>query len=242
MRPKLIVANWKMFTTTATARKLAADVVAGIGAETQVRVVLCPPATYLGVVAEVLRGTAIALGAQNVYPETEGGSPAKGIRMLWLGLSFVITEAQRTPAILECEPLIGQNSRFSPPVECDRLHRRTLQQSRSGKPCHCEPTPAPRSIFRADLLLVVYEPVWAIGTGVNATPEQAQEVAAAIRELIKERFGGDSADALMILDGGNVNAANAATLMHLPDIDGWLIGRASLEANQFLRIVHSAAL
>src|SRR5262249_13848275 len=89
-------------------------------------------------------------------------------------------------------------------------------------------------------LVVAYEPIWAIGTGVNATPEQAQEAAAGIRELVKERFGEGAARALLILAGGSVNPANAATLMRLPDIDGGLIGHASLEAGQFLSIVRSA--
>ena len=89
-------------------------------------------------------------------------------------------------------------------------------------------------------VVVAYEPVWAIGTGVNATPEKAREAAAGIRELVKERVGERSARALLILDGGSVNAANASPLVHLPDIDGGLIGRASLEADQFLSIVRSA--
>ena len=88
-------------------------------------------------------------------------------------------------------------------------------------------------------VVVAYEPVWAIGTGVSATPEHAQEGAAEIRELVKVRFGEGAARALPILDGGSVNAANAAALMHLPDIDGGLIGHASLEADQFLRIVRA---
>jgi triosephosphate isomerase len=89
-------------------------------------------------------------------------------------------------------------------------------------------------------VVVAYEPVWAIGTGVNATPEQAQEGAAEIRELIEQQLGEQSARALPILYGGSVNATNAATLMHLPDMDGGLIGHASLEADQFLSIVRSA--
>jgi triosephosphate isomerase len=89
-------------------------------------------------------------------------------------------------------------------------------------------------------VVVAYEPVWAIGTGVNATPEQAQEVAAGIRELARERFGEESARALLVLDGGSVHPANAAALLRLPDIDGGLIGRASLDADSFLAIVRAA--
>jgi triosephosphate isomerase len=88
--------------------------------------------------------------------------------------------------------------------------------------------------------VVAYEPVWAIGTGVNATPEQAQEGAAEIRELVKAQVGEGAARALLILYGGSVHAENSPTLMHLPDMDGGLIGHASLEADQFLSIVRSA--
>jgi triosephosphate isomerase len=88
--------------------------------------------------------------------------------------------------------------------------------------------------------VVAYEPGRAIGTGMSATPEHVQEGAAEIREPVQGRFGEETALALPILDGGSVNAANAATLMHLPDIDGLLIGHASLEADQFLGIVRAA--
>src|SRR5262249_22323567 len=121
----------------------------------------------------------------------------------------------------------------------------TLEQRRRGgtRACLAGPLAGALAGLTAEQVrhvVVAYEPVWAIGTGVNATPAQAQEGAAEIRELIQERFGEGVARALLILDGGSVNAANAAALMHLPDIDGGLIGHASLEADQFLSIVRSA--
>ena len=250
MRHKLIVGNWKMFTTAATARQLAADVVRGLGSETRVRVAVCPPTAYLHVVGEAVSGTAVALGAQNVYPEKEGAFTGEtGIRMLLdLGCRYVIVgHSERRRLLGEDEAFINRKVRavLAAGMEVIACVGETLEQRQKGQT---------RAVLESQLagalagltteqvrhLVVGYEPIWAIGTGVNATPEQAQEVAAGIRELVKERFGEESARALLILDGGSVNPANAATLMRLPDIDGGLIGHASLEADQFLSIVRSA--
>ena len=250
MRHKLIVGNWKMFTTAATARQLAADVVRGLGSETRVRVAVCPPTAYLHVVGEAVSGTAVALGAQNVYPEKEGAFTGEtGIRMLLdLGCRYVIVgHSERRRLLGEDEAFINRKVRavLAAGMEVIACVGETLEQRQKGQT---------RAVLESQLagalagltteqvrhLVVAYEPIWAIGTGVNATPEQAQEVAAGIRELVKERFGEESARALLILDGGSVNPANAATLMHLPDIDGGLIGHAGLDADQFLSIVRSA--
>ena len=250
MRQRLIVGNWKMFTTAATARRLAADVVRGLGPEPRVRVALCPPAPYLGVVGEVLSGTAVALGAQNVYPETEGAVTGEtGIGMLLdLGCRYVIVgHSERRHKLGEDDPFINRKVRaaLAAGLEVIACVGETLEQRRRNETTACLESQLIGALARLTAeqvghVVVAYEPVWAIGTGVNATPEQAQEGAAEIRKLVKERFGEESARALLILDGGSVNATNAPTLMHLPDMDGGLIGHASLEADQFLSIVRSA--
>ena len=250
LRHKLVVGNWKMFTTAATARRLAADVVRGLGPEPRVRVALCPPTPYLGVVGEVLSGTAVALGAQNVYPETEGAVTGEtGIGMLLdLGCRYVIVgHSERRHLLGEGEPFIHRKVQAALAAGLDVIAcvGETLEQRRRGETRAClegQLTGALAGLTAEQVrhVVVAYEPVWAIGTGVNATPEQAQEAAAEIRELVQERFGEGSARALLILYGGSVNAANAATLMHLPDMDGGLIGHASLEADPFLSIVRSA--
>jgi triosephosphate isomerase len=250
MRQRLIVGNWKMFTTAATARRLAADVVMGLGPETRVRVALCPPTAYLGVVGEVVSGTKVALGAQNVYPEKEGaftGETGIGV-LLDLGCRYVIVgHSERRHILGEKDPFINRKTKaaLAAGLEVIACVGETLAQRRGRETRSCLEGQLAGALagLTADQVrhvVVAYEPVWAIGTGMNATPEQAQEAAAEIRELVQERFGEGPARALPILDGGSVNAANAATLMHLPDIDGGLIGHASLEADQFLSIVRSA--
>ena len=250
MRQRLIVGNWKMFTTAATARRLAADVVRGLGPETRVRVALCPPTPYLGVVGEVVSGTTVALGAQNVYPENEGAFTGEtGIgALLDLGCRYVIVgHSERRHILGENDSFINRKVKaaLAAGVTVIACVGETLEQRRGRETTSClerQLTGALAGLTAEQVrhLVVAYEPVWAIGTGVNAAPEQAQEAAAEIRELVQERFGEVPARALPILDGGSVNAKNAATLMHLPDIDGGLIGHASLEADQFLSIVRSA--
>jgi triosephosphate isomerase len=250
MRQRLIVGNWKMFTTAAKARRLAADVVEELGSETRVRVALCPPVPYLGIVGEVLSGTAVALGAQNVYPENEGAFTGEiGINMLLdLRCRYVIVgHSERRHTLGEDDRFINRKvvAALAAGLEVIACVGETLEQRRKRQTRACLESQLISALSgltaeQVRHVVVAYEPVWAIGTGVNATPEQAQESAAEIRELVKERFGEESARALLILDGGSVNATNAATLMHLPDMDGGLIGHASLEADQFLSIVRSS--
>jgi triosephosphate isomerase len=249
-RQKLIVGNWKMFTTAATASQLAADVVRGLGSETCARFALCPPAPYLGLVGEEVCGTAVSLGAQNVYPEKEGAFTGEtGIGMLLdLGCRYVIVgHSERRHVFGESEPFIRRKVRAvlaagMEVIACvgETLDQRQRRETRAVLESQLASALAGLTAEQVRHVVVAYEPVWAIGTGVNATAEQAQEVAAGIRELVKEGFGEGAARALLILYGGSVNPANAATLMHLPDIDGGLIGRASCEADQFLSIVRSA--
>jgi triosephosphate isomerase len=251
MRPRLIVGNWKMFTTAASARRLAADVVGGLGPGSCVGVVLCPPAPYLGVVGEEVRDTAVLLGAQNVYPRAEGAFTGEtGINMLLdLRCRYVIVgHSERRHQFGEDDSLINRKVHVAiaaglEVIACvgETLEQRQRGETRAWLEGQLAGVLAGLTPEQVRHVVVAYEPVWAIGTGVNATPDQAQKAAAEIRELVQERVGEGPARDLPILDGGSVNAENAATLMHLPDVDGGLIGHASLEADQFLSIVRSAA-
>jgi triosephosphate isomerase len=250
MRQRLIVGNWKMFTTAATARRLAVAVVRGLGSETNVRAALCPPAPYLSIVGEVVAGTPVALGAQNVYPEAEGAFTGEtGIGMLLdLGCRFVIVgHSERRRLFGETDQFINRKvlAAIAAGLDVILCVGEVLEQRRKGETRACLENQVTGALAgltaeQGRRVVVAYEPVWAIGTGVNATPEQAQESAAAIRELFRQRFDEATASGLLTLDGGSVNAANAATLMHLPDVDGGLIGHASLDAEEFLSIVRAA--
>jgi triosephosphate isomerase (TIM) len=250
MRQKMIVGNWKMFTTAATACQLAADVVRGTNARWGIQVVVCPPAPYLGLVAEEVIGTPVALGAQNVYPEKEGAVTGEtGINMLLdLGCRYVLVgHSERRHLLGEDDRFINRKVRavLAAGMEAIVCVGETREQRQAGQT---------RAVLESQLagalagltaeqvrhVVIGYEAVWAIGSGLCATPEQAKVVAAGLRELVKQRFGEGTARGLLILDGGSVNAANAATLLQMPDIDGGLIGHPSLDADQFLSIVRAA--
>jgi triosephosphate isomerase len=250
MRKKFVAGNWKMYTTAASARQLAAAVVSGLGAEKRVVVAVCPPFPYLAVVAEALRGSAVELGAQNLYPEKEGAftgevSPAMlvdvGCRCVILGHSERRHKLGETDAFINRKVQAALAAKLRV-ILCigetldERMGDRTeavLDAQLTGSLAGLD------AAAMADVVLA-YEPVWAIGTGRNATPEQAQQAHAYIRRRIGERFGEETARDLPIQYGGSVKPDNAAALLHQPDVDGGLIGGASLNADQFLAIVRAA--
>jgi triosephosphate isomerase len=250
MRPKIVVGNWKMYTTSATARQLAEAVVKGVGSDTRVRVGVCPPAPYLGLVGEVLKGGPVGLGAQNVYPEKEGAFTGEiGLAMLQdLGCQYVIIgHSERRHKLGENDHLINRKvvAAVDAGLQVILCIGETLEEHKAHRT---------KEVLRFQLLadlarlkpvglarvIIAYEPVWAIGTGINATPDQAQEAAVDIRLTIREQFGEESARSLLIQYGGSVTPDNAPSLMKLPDVDGGLIGGASLKPDQFLAIVRAA--
>jgi triosephosphate isomerase len=252
MRPKFIAGNWKMHTTAATARQLAVSVVRGLRAEDRVKVAMCPPFPYLALVGDVLRSSPVALGAQNLYPENEGAftgevSPAM---LVDVGCTYVIlghSERRRKPELAESDAFINRKVHA---VRAADLHAilclgETLEERQAGQTEAVLQAQLAGSLAGLDSsrmagVLLAYEPVWAIGTGHSATPDQAQQVHAFLRQWIKERFGEETAAALPILDGGSVKPDNTAALLRQPDVDGALVGGASLNADQFLAIVQAA--
>jgi triosephosphate isomerase (TIM) len=250
MRQKFVAGNWKMFTTAATARQLAAAVVRGLGSERRVAVAVCPPAPYLIPVGEVLRGSAVALGAQNCYAEKEGAftgevSPAM---LADVGCRYVILgHSERRHQLGEGDALVNRKVHAALTAGLDVILclGETLaerQAERTEAVLEAQLAGSLAGVEAAGLAHVVlaYEPVWAIGTGRNATPEQAEQAHAFLRQRIGARYGEKSARALLIQYGGSVKPENAAALLHQPDVDGGLIGGASLHADQFLAIVRAA--
>jgi triosephosphate isomerase len=243
-----------MHTSAAAARQLATAVVHGLGTEGRVRVALFPPFPYLAPVGDVLRGSPVALGAQNLYPEPEGAftgevSPAMlrdvGCQYVLLGHS----ERRRKPELAESNALIHRkvHAALAAGLHALLCLGETSEERQAGQTeavleaqlSGCLPGLDPARMAR---LVLAYEPVWAIGTGHSATVEQAQQVHAFLRRRIRETCGEEAAAAIPILDGGSVKPDNAAALLRQPDVDGALVGGTSLNADQFLAVVRAALL
>jgi triosephosphate isomerase len=248
MRRYLIAGNWKMFKTVSEGVALVDALRSGLAKQhSEVDVLVAPPFTALHAVAEALSGSGIALGAQNMRWEREGAftgevSPAM---LKDIGCTHVILgHSERRQIFGETDDGVGRKARAAldtglTPILCvgetlaERESNRTLEVvERQTERALRDVTPD-----EAARVVVAYEPVWAIGTGLAATPEQAQDVHAFIRQLVSRSHGEPVAAALRILYGGSVKPANAATLMAKPDIDGALVGGACLEADSFLKVI-----
>jgi triosephosphate isomerase len=250
MRQKFIAGNWKMFTNTASARRLAADVVQGLGNQTRVRVALCPPFPYLSLVGEVLRGSPISLGAQNCYCEPEGAftGEVSPTMLVDVGCRHVIVgHSERRHKLGESDALINRKAHAALAAGLDVILclGETLAERQADHTERVLATQLDSGLAGLDAaalarVVLAYEPVWAIGTGLNATPEQAQQAHAFLRGRVAARFGSEAAANLVIQYGGSVKPENAAALLSQPDVDGGLIGGASLVADQFLAILRAA--
>ncbi len=249
MRKKFIAGNWKMYTDTAGARQLAAGVVQGLGKEDRVTVAVCPPFPYLVPVAEVLRGSPVGLGAQNCYPEKEGAftgevSPAM---LRDVGCRYVIVgHSERRHKLGENDEFINRKVKAAlaaglQVILCvgETLQEREANQTEGVLDEQLTGGLSGVSVEGLRGVVLAYEPVWAIGTGRNATPEQAQEAHAFLRRRVGELCGEAAAQGLIIQYGGSVKPDNAASLLRQPDVDGALVGGASLKADQFLAIVRA---
>ncbi len=251
-RRPIIGGNWKMNTTLAGARDLAQAVVQAIGQDgaRQADVVLFPPFVSLAGVAGTLGDGPVALGAQDVYHESDGAFTGEiSCAMLAdCGCGYVLTgHSERRHVIGESDDLVGLKTRAAiasglhvilcvgelleerEAGQTDAVNERQLRAALAG----LGPDAAPR-------LTIAYEPVWAIGTGKTATPADAQAAHARIRQVLGELMGDAASTSIRIQYGGSVKPANAAELFGQPDIDGGLIGGASLKAEDFASIVRAA--
>jgi triosephosphate isomerase len=251
LRKKLIAGNWKMNRTSADAVQLVKDIVVVSGKEHNVDIVVCPPFTALESVARLLEGSVIKLGAQNMHPEASGAYTgeiaADMLRALFasyviLGHSERRSYFKETNAFINQKVLAALKSQLKP-ILCVG---ETLQEREAGATLKVVKTQVEKDLegVGRDLatnVVIAYEPIWAIGTGRVATTEQAQEVHAFIRSLLTKLFGEALAQKVRILYGGSMKPANAPDLLVQKDIDGGLIGGASLEARSFLELIHAAA-
>jgi len=246
-RRSIIAGNWKMNKTTAEAGDLAAKLVPLVSGVKDRDVVLAPPFTALQRVAEAIKGTNIALSAQNLFWEEKGAYTGEisAEMLLDLGCKYVIIgHSERRQHFGETDETVNKKLRQALnkgllPIVCIG---ETLMEREAGKVndvIERQITGGCKGMTAAEMqkVIIAYEPVWAIGTGKTATPEQAEEVHAFIRRKIKSLYGGDVADALRIQYGGSVTPENASLLMAMPDIDGALVGGASLKPESFAALV-----
>jgi triosephosphate isomerase len=240
-----------MHTTANEARQLAKAVVDGMGIVDGLTVAVCPPFPYLNIVREILKGSCVELGAQNLFPEKEVAftGEVSPTMLLDLGCKYVILgHSERRHKLDESDTFINQKVLISVAARLDVILcvGETLDQRKADQ----TEMVLDRQIIRGLVgittgmlprLSIAYEPVWAIGsTGLHATPQQVQEAHAIIRHRFGQMFGEQPAQSLAILYGGSVNPENAGVLFSQPWVDGVLIGGDSLNADQFLAIIQAA--
>ncbi len=250
MTRKLFVAgNWKMNTDTAGARELAQGLVEKIGSVEKVDLAVCPPFVYLAPVGEALSGSNIDLGAQNVFYEDNGAFTGEiSASMLKdIGCRYaIIGHSERRHVIGETDEVINRKilKALSDGLEVIFCVGELLEQRKSGETLdvvrrQVEVGAESVDAEQAKRITIAYEPVWAIGTGETATPDQAQEVHSMIRKMVSEKYDDALARQMWIQYGGSVKPANAAELLAQDDIDGALVGGASLKVDDFAQIVHA---
>ena len=254
MRQPFVAGNWKMYKTVAETRHLVSELVPGLQALNGVEKVICPPFMALLAASALLEGTDIALGAQNLHWEDAGAytgevSPAM---VAELCKYVIIGHSERRTYFHETDDTVNMKVRAAlkhglTPILCVG---ETLSENEAEWTTEVVSRQLREGLAGLDLsitregklpIVVAYEPVWAIGTGKAATPEGANAVVAdVIRPAVAERFGEAGAQEVRVLYGGSVKGENAATFFHQPDIDGALVGGASLKAVEFVKIVQAA--
>jgi triosephosphate isomerase len=249
MRKKFIAGNWKMNTRSIDGEMLAGGIVRKLGNETRVDVAVCPPFPYLLRIGQVVKGTSVALGAQNCFPRDDGaftGEVSPGM-LVDVGCQLVIVgHSERRQIFKETDALINDkvHAALKAGLRVILCIGETLDERKANKTEAVLDTQLTGSLAKITAeqlknMVVAYEPVWAIGTGVNATPQQAQDAHAFVRKRVGQLCGEAAAQSLVIQYGGSVKPDNAATLLGQPDVDGALVGGASLKADDFLAIVRA---
>jgi triosephosphate isomerase len=252
MRKPFVAGNWKMNTDTHTSVELAKHIASGSSgvASHRVTVAVCPPFVYLQSVTKALSSSSIAVGAQDVYIESKGAFTGEiSPPMLKdIGCIYVLCgHSERRHVIGETDELINKKVTVAIasgllPILCvgELLAERDAGQTEQVVTRQLKKGLSGLSVEKISAVTIAYEPVWAIGTGRTATPQQAQEVHDFIRMLLAKMYGDQLADEIRILYGGSVKPDNAEDLIRQNDVDGLLVGGASLNADDFLAIIRAA--
>jgi triosephosphate isomerase len=250
MRTPIIAGNWKMHKTEEEAFQLASDLKQRLNGVKEVQVIICPPFTSLSAAKKGIENSSISLGAQNMHWEEKGAytgeiSPSM---LLTAGCKYVIIgHSERRGLFFESDDWVNAKVKSAlkfnlSPIICvgERLEQREANKTEQVVEIQVEGAFKDLTAQEAEKTVIAYEPVWAIGTGKTATPKQANQVHLFIRELLSSKYGKECAEKINILYGGSVKPENSGELLSMTDIDGALVGGASLDADSFEKIVRSA--
>lgn len=249
MRKPIIAGNWKMNKTLSEAVSFVEEVKNSVPAASEVDAVVCSPALFLDKLVEATKGTDLKVGAQNMHFEENGAytGEVSPIALADLGVDYVILgHSERREMFAETDETVNKKTlaafkhNLTPIVCCGE----TLEERESDKTKEIVETQVKAALKglseeQAKQVVIAYEPIWAIGTGKSSTAEDANEVCAAIRKVVENVFSTDVAEAVRIQYGGSVKPANIKEYMAQSDIDGALVGGASLEAQSFLQLVEA---
>jgi len=252
MRKKIVAGNWKMNLTLQEGLALVEAIKSNLSDIQKSDMVVCPPFPFLVPIAEVLKGTRIGLGAQNMFFEEKGAftGEVSAPMLLSTGTQYVILgHSERRKYFGETNETVNKKVKKAivsklTPIMCvgETLAQREKDETESI--ITSQVTEGLFELLAADVrkMIIAYEPIWAIGTGRTASPEQAVEVHQLIRSIVAKKFGEETAGQVRIQYGGSVKPDNAEALLSQPDIDGALVGGASLKADSFEAIVRAGEL
>ncbi|MFC5651975.1 triose-phosphate isomerase [Paenibacillus solisilvae] len=249
MRKPIIAGNWKMFKTVSEAAAFFADV-KGKAEIDGVEAVICAPFTTLPALVEAAKGTTIAIGAQNLHFEDNGAFTGEisGVMLKDLGVQYVIIgHSERRAYFAESDEIVNKKVHAAfkhglTPIVCvgEKLEEREADQTKDVCKVQTEAAFQGISAAQAVQVVIAYEPIWAIGTGKSSTSADAEDVIAYIRSVVAGLYDAATAEAVRIQYGGSVKPNNVAEYLGQPNIDGALVGGASLEAASFIQLVEGA--
>ena len=247
MRKPLLAGNWKMNLDLDSSVALATAIAKRSAPSDTPEVVVCPAAVYLEAVSSSLQNTTVGLGAQNMFYEREGAFTGEisALMLLDVGCRYVILgHSERRHILGETDEMVHKKTRAAvtaglTPIVCLGELLAEREAGRTGDVIRGQFQGSLGSLSSDQMrqVVIAYEPVWAIGTGKVATPEEAEEVHMDLRKIIADRYNGEVSEGVRILYGGSVKPGNAAELLAQPNIDGALVGGASLNADDFMGIV-----
>ncbi len=250
MRKPMMAGNWKMNKTPADAPNLAQAIVDAVGTESKVDCVVCPPYVALAAVKNVLQGSNVALGAQNLHWEASGAYTGEISAPMLQGLVeyVIIGHSERRQYFAETDHTVNKKIQAALahnliPILCvgESLGQNRAGETRVIVSSQVEAALEGLSGEQVQSLVIAYEPIWAIGTGLAATPQEAGDTCGVVRSVVAQLYGQPVADNTRILYGGSTNEKNIGEIMAQPDIDGALIGGAALKVESYSAMVRTTS-